>query len=115
MRSLEVDCSTSVQQQSTSSTGVQQQRAAPACSSSVQHQRAAAVDEQHRRAAIEARRAFRTGGIRNGWRLELGAQQGRENQPACSSLGQSVTIMSPAKTAEPMEMAFGLWTQVGPF
>jgi len=59
MRSLEAECSTSVQQ------------------------RAAAVDEQHRRAAIEAWRAFRTGGIRNCWRSELGAQPGRKNQPAC--------------------------------
>ena len=39
---------------------------------------------QHQRAAIEARRAFRTGGIRNCWRSELGAQSGRENQPACA-------------------------------
>jgi len=23
-------------------------------------------------------------------------------------------VMSPAKTAEPIEMSFGLWTQVGP-
>ena len=44
---------------------------------------AAAVDEQHRRAAIEARRAFGTGGIRNCWRSELGSQSGRKNQPAC--------------------------------
>jgi len=51
--------------------------------SGVQHQRAAAVDEQHRRAAIEARRAFRAGAIRNCWRSELGAQSGRRNQPAC--------------------------------
>jgi len=27
---------------------------------------------------------------------------------------QSVTVMSPAKTAEPIEMPFGLWTRVGP-
>jgi len=27
---------------------------------------------------------------------------------------QSVTIASPAKTAEPIEMPSGLWTQVGP-
>ena len=59
MRSLEAECSTSVQQ------------------------RAAAVDEQHRRSAIEDRRAFRTGGIQNCWRSELGAQLGRESQPAC--------------------------------
>ena len=34
------------------------------------------------------------------------------------SVGQSVclsvTIMSPAKMAEPIEMLFGLWTRVGP-
>ena len=29
-------------------------------------------------------------------------------------VGRSVTIMSPAKTAEPIEMPFGLWTRVGP-
>jgi len=28
-------------------------------------------------------------------------------------VGPSVTIMSPAKTAEPVELPFGLWTQVG--
>jgi len=30
------------------------------------------------------------------------------------SLGGSVTIVSPAKTAEPIEMQFGLKTQMGP-
>ena len=30
------------------------------------------------------------------------------------SVGLSVTLVSPAKTAEPIEMPFGLWTQVGP-
>jgi len=30
------------------------------------------------------------------------------------SVGRSVTIVNPAKTAEPIEMSFGLWTQVGP-
>jgi len=30
------------------------------------------------------------------------------------SVGLSVTIVSPAKTAELIEMPFGLWTQVGP-
>jgi len=29
-------------------------------------------------------------------------------------VGLSVTIVSPAKTDEPMEMPFGLWTRVGP-
>jgi len=52
--------------------------------SGVQHQRAAAVDEQHGRAAIEARRALRTGGIQNCWLWELGAQSGRKNHPACA-------------------------------
>jgi len=35
------------------------------------------------RAAIEAREAFLTAGIRNRGRLELGAQSGRKNPPAC--------------------------------
>ena len=30
------------------------------------------------------------------------------------SVGLSVTLVSPAKTAEPIEMPFGLWTVVGP-
>jgi len=29
------------------------------------------------------------------------------------STGRSVTILSAAKTAEPIEMPFGMWTQVG--
>jgi len=29
------------------------------------------------------------------------------------SVGQSVTLVSPAKMAEPIEMLFGLWSQVG--
>jgi len=34
----------------------------------------------------------------------------------CLSLSQSVSLMiaSPAKTAEPIEMPFGVWTRVGP-
>ena len=32
----------------------------------------------------------------------------------CVSVGLSVTIVSPAKTAEPIEMPFGLWTRIGP-
>ena len=28
----------------------------------------------------------------------------------CRSVSQSVTIVNPAKTAEPMEMPFGVWT-----
>ena len=31
---------------------------------------------------------------------------------ACRLVGLSVTIVSPAKTAEPMQMPFGTWTQV---
>ena len=30
------------------------------------------------------------------------------------SVGLSVTAVSPTKTAEPIEMPFGLWTRVGP-
>jgi len=30
------------------------------------------------------------------------------------SVGLSVTLVSPAKTAEPIEMPFGLWTRVDP-
>ena len=29
------------------------------------------------------------------------------------SVGRSVTIVSPAKTAKPIHMPFGLWTQIG--
>ena len=32
----------------------------------------------------------------------------------CSSIGLSVSVVSPAKTAEPIEMPFGIWTRVGP-
>jgi len=32
----------------------------------------------------------------------------------CLSVCYYVTIVSPAKTAAPTEMPFGLWTQVGP-
>jgi len=32
----------------------------------------------------------------------------------CLSVGLSVTIMTSAKTAEPIEMLLGLWTRVGP-
>jgi len=31
-----------------------------------------------------------------------------------SSIGRSVTVVSPAKTAEPIEMPFGLWIGMGP-
>ena len=30
------------------------------------------------------------------------------------SVGRSVTIVSPAKIAELIEMSFGMWTEVGP-
>jgi len=30
------------------------------------------------------------------------------------SVGLSVTVVSPAKTAEPIEMPFKMWTRVGP-
>jgi len=30
------------------------------------------------------------------------------------AVGRSVTIVTPVKTAEPIEMMFGLWTLVGP-
>jgi len=36
------------------------------------------------------------------------------NQVAWSVFGLCVTLVSPAKTAEPIEMSFGLRTQVGP-
>ena len=32
----------------------------------------------------------------------------------CLSVGLSVTLVSPAKTAEPIEMPFGLWAWMGP-
>jgi len=36
----------------------------------------------------------------------------------CLSVGlsvcRSVTVVSPAKTAEPIDILFGLWTRVGP-
>ena len=32
----------------------------------------------------------------------------------CLSVSLSVTIVSPAKMGEPIEMPFGLWTPVGP-
>jgi len=53
-------------------------------------------------------------GIPNWGRSELGSQSGRKNQPACLSVCRSVTLVSRAKTAEPIEMPFGLRTRVGP-
>jgi len=38
----------------------------------------------------------------------------RRSSAVCLSAGRSVTIVSPAKTAEPFEMIFELWTLVGP-
>ena len=38
----------------------------------------------------------------------------RRSSVVCLSVCLSVTIVSPAKTAEPIEMPFGLWTLVGP-
>jgi len=32
----------------------------------------------------------------------------------CLSVGQSVRVVSAGKTAEPIDMMFGLWTRVGP-
>jgi len=33
----------------------------------------------------------------------------------CPSVGLSVMIASPAKTVEPIEMLFGIWTRIGPW
>jgi len=38
----------------------------------------------------------------------------RQSSVVCTSVGRSVTFVSPAKTAEPIEMPFGIWTWVGP-
>jgi len=38
----------------------------------------------------------------------------RRSSVVRQSVGLSVTISSPAKTAEPIEMPFELWTRVGP-
>jgi len=38
----------------------------------------------------------------------------RPSSVVCQSECRSVTIASPAKTAEPIEMPFALWTGVGP-
>jgi len=38
----------------------------------------------------------------------------RRSSVVCRSVGPSVMIVSPAKTAEPIEMPFGLWARVGP-
>jgi len=35
-------------------------------------------------------------------------------QSVCRSVCLSVTVVSPAKTVEPIKMPFGLWTQVCP-
>jgi len=54
----------------------------------------------------DVRRAFQTGGIRT-WGRNRAAKTSR-------LVGLSVTIVSPAKTAEPIETPFGLRTRVGP-
>ena len=51
-------------------------------------------------------------GIPNCGHLELGAQSGRKKTNRL--VGLSVTLVSPAKTAERIEMPFGLRTRVGP-
>ena len=38
----------------------------------------------------------------------------RPSSVVCLSVRRSVTVVSPAKTAEPIEMPFGIWTRVGP-
>jgi len=38
----------------------------------------------------------------------------RRSSVVCLSVGLSVTIVSPAKTAEPVEKPFGAWTKMGP-
>jgi len=38
----------------------------------------------------------------------------RPSSVVCQSVGLSVTVVSPAKTAAPIEMPFGLRTRVGP-
>ena len=38
----------------------------------------------------------------------------RRNSVVCLSVGLSITIVEPAKTAEPIELPFEMWTWVGP-
>ena len=38
----------------------------------------------------------------------------RPSSVVCLSVGRSVTVVSTAKTPEPIEMTFGLWTRIGP-
>jgi len=38
----------------------------------------------------------------------------RPSSVVCRSVCLSVTLVSPAKTAEPIEMPFGLWARIGP-
>ena len=42
------------------------------------------------------------------------SNNGPRGLSVCLSVCLSVTIVSPAKTAEPIEIPFGLWTRVGP-
>jgi len=37
----------------------------------------------------------------------------RPSSVVCRSVGLSVTLVSPAKTAEPIEITFGLWARMG--
>ena len=38
----------------------------------------------------------------------------RPSSVVCQSVSRSVTVVSPAKAAEPIDMPFGMWTGVGP-
>jgi len=38
----------------------------------------------------------------------------RPSSVVCLSVGLSVTLVSPAEIAEPIDMSFGMWTWVGP-
>jgi len=38
----------------------------------------------------------------------------KQSSAVCRSVFLSVTTVSPAKTAEPIEMSFGVWNRVGP-
>jgi len=55
-------------------------------------------------------RAFRTGGIRT-WGRNRAA---KTNRLVGLSVGLSVTLVNPAKTAAPIEMPFPLRTRMGP-
>jgi len=38
----------------------------------------------------------------------------RPSSVVCLSVDRSVTVVSPVKTTEPIEMPFGMWIRVGP-